>query len=220
MDTWRQWIRHRTASVNEYSTRYSEAIDAAQQTAPNAWRNQATGNRQGSTGVLDLPTGEELSKEEKELLDRSRSVYEARLKAGVAREQARKDLPLSTYTEAYWKIDLHNLLHFLMLRMDAHAQLEIRTYATLIGDQIVSAWCPIAWEAFGDYRLGSISLSRLESHVIAALAANNPNEALAILSQANLLPSSGGKVARPRELAELQTKLAQLGYVLPGNSPP
>ena len=81
---------------------------------------------------------------------------------GVAREQARKDLPLSTYTEAYWKIDLHNLLHFLKLRMDAHAQLEIRNYANAIGD-IVKVWCPLVWEAFCDYQLNSITLSRVES---------------------------------------------------------
>lgn len=77
-----------------------------------------------------------------------RKVYEGRLKAGVAREQARKDLSLSTCTEAYWKIDLHNLLHFLQLRMDAHAQQEIREYANVIGYKIVSQWCPLTWEAF------------------------------------------------------------------------
>src|SRR5206468_2425684 len=119
-------IRHRTANVNEYSTRYSEAIDAAQTTKPDEWREQATGNRQGSAGFLELSAGQELSQAEQHLLRVSREVYEERLKRGVAREQARKDLPLSTYTEAYWKVDLHNLFHFLMLRMDPHAQLEIR----------------------------------------------------------------------------------------------
>jgi len=116
MDTWRQWIRHRTANVNEYSTRYSVAIDATQRTPPDGWRLQATGNRQGSSGYLDADTGSALSTRESELLKISREVYEERLSKGVAREQARKDLPLSTYTEAYWKVDLHNLLHFLELR--------------------------------------------------------------------------------------------------------
>ena len=114
MDAWRQWIRHRTASVNEISTRYSIAIDAAQATSPGEWRTQASGNRQGSGESLDRSVGERLSDAEAELQRQARSVYQERLDAGVAREQARKDLPLSTYTEAYWKIDLHNLLHFLL----------------------------------------------------------------------------------------------------------
>lgn len=148
MDTWRQWIRHRTASVNEYSTRYSIAIDAAQRTPADAWRTQSTSNRQGSEGLVDPAVGERLSAREAELQALARQVYEERLAAGVAREQARKDLPLSTYTEAYWKTDLHNLLHFLTLRMDSHAQLEIRQYATVIGSEIVACWVPVTWEAF------------------------------------------------------------------------
>src|SRR5512134_547942 len=95
MDCWRQWIRHRTASVNEYSTRYSEAIDAAQATPEDEWREQAAGNRQGSQGFIDPGKGSELSRREAELQKMSRQLYEDRLEAGVAREQARKDLPLS-----------------------------------------------------------------------------------------------------------------------------
>ncbi|MFH1736143.1 MAG: FAD-dependent thymidylate synthase, partial [bacterium] len=129
MDAWRQWIRHRTANVNEYSTRYSVAIDASQTTKATQWRMQGTDNRQGSNGLIDPNTGEDLSRREREIQDRCREIYQQRLDAGVAREQARKDLPLSTYTEAYWKLDLHNLLHFLALRMDEKAQLEIRSYA-------------------------------------------------------------------------------------------
>src|SRR5262245_58039165 len=121
MDCWRQWIRHRTANVNEYSTRYSLAIDAAQSTAPDEWRTQATGNRQGSGEMLGTADGARLSAAEAEYQDKARALYNERIELGVAREQARKDLPLSTYTEAYWKIDLHNLLHFLALRMDSHA---------------------------------------------------------------------------------------------------
>jgi len=78
---------------------------------------------------------------------------------GVAREQARKDLPLSTYTEAFWKIDLHNLLNFLFLRMNNHAQTEIREYAKVIGNEIVAKWCPIVWQAFSDYRLDCCTFS-------------------------------------------------------------
>ena len=133
MDCWRQWIRHRMASVNEYSTRYSVAIDSAQSTPADAWRSQAEQNRQGSGQSLATEIGATLSADEQRLHEETRRIYDARLAAGVAREQARKDLPLATYTEAYWKIDLHNLLHFLALRMDSHAQEEIRLYATAIG---------------------------------------------------------------------------------------
>jgi thymidylate synthase (FAD) len=145
MDCWRQWIRHRTANVNEYSTRYSLAIDAAQTTAPAEWRTQAVSNRQGSGDALPESLGRELTQRETDLQQSIKQEYEQRIAAGVAREQARKDLPLSTYTEAYWKIDLHNLLHFLALRMDHHAQLEIRNYATTIGEQIVKPLFPVAW---------------------------------------------------------------------------
>jgi thymidylate synthase (FAD) len=95
------------------------------------------------------------------LQEKAREVYEERLKFGVAREQARKDLPLSTYTEAYWKCDLHNLLHFLRLRLDPHAQLEVREYATMIAE-IVKEWVPTVWEAFEDYVLYSQKFSRME----------------------------------------------------------
>jgi thymidylate synthase (FAD) len=162
MDTWRQWIRHRTFSVNEYSTRYSIAIDDCQQTAPDEWRFQSKGNRQGSGDFLDEAAGAKLSEGEAWLQQHARSTYEERIEAGVAREQARKDLPLSTYTEAYWSGNLHNLLHFLGLRMDSHAQKEIRDYANIIGNEIVSRWCPHVWEAFQDYRLGGMFLSRAE----------------------------------------------------------
>ena len=163
MDTWRQWIRHRTANVNEYSTRYRPAIDSNQIVGD--WRMQSTDNKQGSAGYLpakweDLegvsitpaspgwnlvrfPNGLEcevptsysqrpcdfFSYRERQLLNLSRQVYEERLQAGIAREQARKDLPLSTYTEAWWKNDLSNILKFLVLRTAPDAQFEIRQYA-------------------------------------------------------------------------------------------
>ncbi len=171
MDCWRQWIRHRTANVNEYSTRYSLAIDATQTTPPDEWRTQAASNRQGSGAPLDRDLGETLSASEAEFQAAARKLYEERIGQGVAREQARKDLPLSTYTEAYWKIDLHNLLHFLALRMDEHAQEEIRDYATTIGEQIVQPLFPLVWEAFVDYRLEGMFLTRLDRGVIQRLAA-------------------------------------------------
>jgi thymidylate synthase (FAD) len=216
MDVWRQWIRHRTASVNEYSTRYSEAIDAALHTAPEAWRLQSTGNRQGSSSVLPPEEGRRLSEEEAALQRRVRDIYEARLAAGVAREQARKDLPLSTYTEAYWKINLHNLLHFLELRMDEHAQEEIRAYANAIGEQVVAKWVPVTWEAFLDYRRHSTRLSRIESAVLAALAAGDRERATAIADEGGFLSRGDDGRLRPNlEGRELEAKLEQLAVRAP-----
>lgn len=195
MDCWRQWIRHRTASVNEYSTRYTEAIDSQQSTPPGEWRLQATDNKQGSSGYLEewpegtrhgdfvtiLPNGaefytvmkedvvekpgEHLSAAEECYHQQATRLYQQRLKLGVAKEQARKDLPLSTYTEAYWKCDLHNIFNFLRLRMDSHAQLEIRSYANAMAE-IVKQVVPVAWEAFEDYVLHSKKFSRMEMEII------------------------------------------------------
>ena len=212
MDVWRQWIRHRSASVNEYSTRYSVAIDSANATAPDAWRRQATSNRQGSEGAFDAEIGAELTASEAAFQRSARELYERRVELGVAREQARKDLPLSTYTEAYWKIDLHNLFHFLSLRMEKHAQLEIREYATTIGEKIVRPLFPIAYDAFVDYNLGAQTLSRLEQETIARLAATKPLPA----SVADFLecsdPSWQG-LERCRERDEALEKLTRLGLV-------
>lgn len=215
MDCWRQWIRHRMASVNEYSTRYSVAIDASQTTLPDQWRLQTTSNAQGSEGVLSTEIGAELTATEADLQHHAREVYQQRLARGVAREQARKDLPLSTYTEAYWKIDLHNLLHFLHLRMDVHAQQEIRQYATTIGEQIVQPLFPLAWEAFIDYQQESLQLTRLEQKVIARLAsagrvpAGN-NDFLAAQDPA------WAHLERCRERDECRLKLVRLGIVKSG----
>lgn len=159
MDVWRQWIRHRTANVNEWSTRYTEAINDTAATAPDAWRLQDQSNRQGSSpDCLNEVDGYHLSENEKLLHERARDVYESRLEAGVAREQARKDLPLATYTEAYWKCDLHNIFGFLYLRLDTHAQLEIRQYANEMWS-FVQALFPLSAEAFKDYRLDAITFT-------------------------------------------------------------
>jgi len=215
MDCWRQWIRHRTANINEYSTRYSVAIDSAQTTPPGEWRSQSSDNRQGSGSFLDTAAGTALSAEEADLQARTREVYERRLAQGVAREQARKDLPLSTYTEAYWKIDLHNLLHFLALRMDPHAQAEIRAYSETIGQEIVKRWCPIAWEAFEDYRLHATVLTRIEREVIAALSRGDRKEAESIAEREGLLSRGKDGLKRSRERGELERKLKDLGLEPP-----
>ena len=150
MDTWRQIIRQRTAKVNEYSTRYSIAIRDMAETSPDSWRIQSKDNKQGSCGFLDETKGIYFSNKESEFHNYALELYNERLDAGIAREQARKDLPLSTYTVAYWKIDLRNLFNFLSQRLDSHAQKEIRSYANILGD-IVSKWVPYSWESFNNY---------------------------------------------------------------------
>ncbi len=215
MDCWRQWIRHRTANVNEYSTRYSLAIDAAQRTPSDQWRSQAENNRQGSGALLDPASGKELSRAESEFQAAARRLYEQRIAQGVAREQARKDLPLATYTEAYWKIDLHNLLNFLSLRMDPHAQWEIRQYAQTIGEQIVRPLFPIVWEAFLDYRVEGLHLTRLEVEVINRLA-TRMSEFGRSATEADfwaVQDPQWAELKRCRERDECREKLVRLGLL-------
>lgn len=221
MDAWRQMVRHRTASINEYSTRYSEAIDETLVTAPGQWRLQSTANRQGSEGfVTEWPggaipaglsglqdfesPGHYLSAMESGLHRRARAVYEERLRFGVAREQARKDLPLATMTEAYWKCDLHNIFHFLKLRMDGHAQLELRTFANVLGRDIVAPLFPLAWEAFEDYVLGSVVLSRLEVEAAREILGRRGRSADGALS---------ARFENRRERAAARAKLVRLGII-------
>jgi len=216
MDCWRQWIRHRTASVNEYSTRYSVAIDSMQSTTPDQWRTQAVQNRQGSGIELPVDLGEKLTADEHHFQNQARQLYLQRLEAGVAREQARKDLPLSTYTEAYWKIDLHNLLHFLALRSDEHAQAEIRAYARTIGEEIVAKLFPVVWEAFGDYRVRSMNLTALDVGVIQRLMSRRRPKHSATWIEEDFLASQDptwSPLPRSRERDECRKKLVQLGML-------
>ncbi|MEX2118513.1 MAG: FAD-dependent thymidylate synthase [Pirellulales bacterium] len=203
-------------SVNEYSTRYSLAIDAAQHTPAGEWRTQAATNRQGSGDPLPTEVGAELSAAEAELIERARQVYQQRIELGVAREQARKDLPLSTYTEAYWKIDLHNLLHFLALRMDDHAQLEIRQYAKAIGQGIVRPLFPYVWEAFVDYRLEGTFLTRLDCELVQRLTARLAAAGRASATEEDFLavqPDDWAQLKRSREREECRQKLQRLGIL-------
>jgi len=215
MDTWRQWIRHRTANVNEYSTRYSIAVDAAATTSPGAWRKQALGSKQGSLGFLQEEIGQQLTQREAELQHLAREVYEERLSKGVAREQARKDLPLSTYTESYWKIDLHNLMHFLSLRMSSDAQEEIRAYASIIGREIVRRWCPVTWQAFEDYRLHSINLSSLEIAIMRHLISGDQEAAVKLADEYGWLARDDRGLRPSRERIEAEKKLESLGILPP-----
>ena len=158
----RQWIRHRTANVNEYSARYSILDREFYIPQPEQLAAQSTVNNQGRGEVL---TGEEAARV-LEILKRDAAQcyddYEAMLsqegQQGLARELARMNLPMNIYTQWYWKTDLHNLFHFLRLRADSHAQYEIRVFAEAIAN-CVKDWVPLAYAAFEDYRMGGVTLS-------------------------------------------------------------
>ena len=169
---WRQWIRHRTASVNEVSGRYTVLKESFHRLSADEWRFQSNSNRQGSDGYAPNDVGTQLSEAEDAFLQAAYKLYMERIDQGIAREQTRKDLPLSICTEAYWKIDLHNLLHFLELRLDAHAQFEIRQYAQVIAN-FVKELFPLTWEAFCDYRLNAITLSALEQRILGSVFVNS-----------------------------------------------
>jgi thymidylate synthase (FAD) len=162
----RQWIRHRTANVNEISGRYSIMEDTFWEPRAEDMRLQCHSNRQGSTdGTVDIEQArtiaEDFIADQRQLY----AKYERAIEQGVAREVARVNLPLSLYTEWYWKIDLHNLLHFLSLRLDSHAQKEIRVFAEAMA-HFVKERCPMAWEAFADFRLQGAELSRNELRLL------------------------------------------------------
>lgn len=264
MDCWRQWIRHRTANVNEYSTRYQPAIDSMAETACDEWRLQASNNKQGSEGVLtewpegwksyhqpedhkwivecellgavskyvigteecdweQPPTpGQFLSYWEEKNQSRVADDYNLRLRLGVAKEVARKNLPLSTYTEAYWKCDLHNILGFLSLRMDSHAQLEIREFANAIGEQIIAPLFPEVWSAFVDYRLEGMMLTSLDVKANAwlmrgycgDLPAKREDVLESIRAHPEEFPVEGWDGAKCRERDEWLGKSKPLGLII------
>jgi thymidylate synthase (FAD) len=185
----RQWIRHRTANVNEYSARYSVVRDRFFKPTPENVRRQSTTNRQGGAEAMDSATAQEFLDYLDEV-ERSYEKYQQFIDKGVAREIARIALPASVYTEWYWKIDLHNLFHFLSLRMDPHAQQEIQDFANAMFE-LVRPIVPIAAEAFLDYNLGGVHLTRLE---IEAIKSGQPIQ-----------------TANKREAAEWDEKRAKLG---------
>lgn len=204
----RQWIRHRTANVNEMSARYSVMEDEFFVPGPGDVRFQSQTNRQGCSEESVPP---ELNERVISLLrdgaERAYGEYSEMIEADVARELARAHLPVSLYTQWYWKIDLHNLLHFLSLRMDTHAQREIRVYAEAMA-QIIKDVMPWTWETFEEYRLGAVSLGASERAVIGALLRGETVTAL---------PDVIAKGGRRREFEE---KLRSFGIdpadVLPG----
>ena len=163
----RQWIRHRTANVNEYSARYSILDREFYIPEASHINAQSVVNNQGRGGVLEGAEAARVLEILKSDSNRAYDHYEAMISEtgpdgepqdGLARELARMNLPANIYTQWYWKVDLHNLFHFLRLRADSHAQYEIRVYADAICN-VVADWVPAAYGAFEDYRLGGATLS-------------------------------------------------------------
>ena len=174
----RQWIRHRTANVNEYSARYSILDKEFYIPRPEHMSSQSSTNKQGRGTNLSKKDTEKFIKILKDDADRNYKHYENMLnenqsgeiinddKEGLSRELARINLTLNTYTQWYWKIDLHNLLHFLYLREDSHAQYEIQAYAEIILNKIVKKWVPHTYSAFKEFQLESYNLSKTAIEVI------------------------------------------------------
>jgi thymidylate synthase (FAD) len=202
----RQWIRHRTANLNEYSGRYSLLPLLFYRPAPEHLQAQSATNRQGRSGAsLDAIYDEAVARWERLRRDAA-DTYEWLVQRDVARELARIDLPLSTYTQWYWKIDLHNLFHFLSVRADPHAQYEIRAYARVMAGMLKRV-APLSFEAWVDYELAGAHLSRGELDAIRRLVA---------VRQGTLEAQSGGRLTAAemadiglsnREIGELCAKL-------------
>ncbi len=199
----RQWIRHRTANVNEYSARYSILDNEFYIPAPEHLAAQLAANRQGRAEPL---AGEEAARVFELLREDSERAYAHYLemlnddgdgrpldpeRSGLARELARMNLSLNFYTQWYWKIDLHNLFHFLSLRADAHAQYEIRVYADAMAET-VKRWVPLAYDAFEQYGMGGVQLSARGLEVVKKLIAGEAVEQ----------PDSGLSKREWRELME------------------
>jgi thymidylate synthase (FAD) len=197
----RQWVRHRTARLNEISGRYSVMKDEFYLPDPENIRPQSDNNKQGRSEERFSDA------EEQEVIrlfaDEQRSVYanyQHLLDLNVARELARNNLPLSLYTEWYWQIDLHNLFHFIKLRMDPHAQYEIRVYAEALAE-CAKAVAPIAYEAFEEHILGSVAFSRTECEALATMLA-------------------GGAVdLKGKSLEAFEAKVAKLKTAVPVDQP-
>ena len=170
----RQWVRHRTANINEYSLRYSEARDDFYIPKKEHIQFQSALNKQGRMGEVSDELKKKVQSYFEEISDRSFEIYSELNQAGVARELARAVLPVNLYTEWYWKNDLHNLLHFVGLRSDSHAQYEIRVFSDAMAESI-KAVAPFAWEAYQDYAVKGLRFSRIEQGI---LEQNLPNRVI------------------------------------------
>ena len=161
----RQWVRHRTANINEYSLRYSEARDEFYIPNPDQIEYQSSLNKQGRAGEVSNELKNKVIQYFNEISDRSFEIYSELNREGVARELARAILPVNLYTEWYWKNDLHNLLHFVGLRSDSHAQFEIRVFSDAMASYIKKV-APHAWEAYQDYAVNGMRFSGIEQKIL------------------------------------------------------
>ncbi|MGC4090328.1 MAG: FAD-dependent thymidylate synthase [Polyangiaceae bacterium] len=207
----RQWIRHRTANVNEYSGRYSLMPMLFYTPSVEQLQTQSATNHQGRSGSsVDVQLHAEAVRRWNEIRRQSRDSYEWMVGQDMARELSRIDLPLSTYTQWYWKIDLHNLLHFLRLRVDAHAQWEIQEFGRVMAGMLKRV-APLSYEAWIDYDVCGARLSRMELDAIRRLVQLEPSGLSAQAGQQ--LDEAGLEqlgLAR-REVREFLNKLGQTG---------
>ena len=210
----RQWIRHRTANVNEYSARYSILDREFYIPEAEVIRAQSSTNRQGRGEQLSPDEAARVQELLREDAERAYSHYEELLnetpagesgdedQSGLARELARTNLSLNFYTQWYWKIDLHNLLHFLSLRADDHAQYEIRVYAEAILERVVKPWVPLVYEAFCDYRMDSGNLSAGGLSVVRSLLKGRRAEAEELRQAAGISAREWRELMETLELDE------------------
>jgi thymidylate synthase (FAD) len=217
----RQWVRHRTASINEYSARYSILDREFYVPEPEVIAQQSKSNRQGREEIVDPGQAEVVRRLLIEDALRAYGHYEEMLnddgtgkpldpeKPMIARELARMNLTLNYYTQWYWKIDLHNLFHFLKLRMDNHAQWEIRQYANAMSE-IVKDVVPFAWEAFVDYEQEATYLSRQERQILAEVFQRR--EVKLTVKEVEEIAGSIG-LTNKRERKELLKKFGELGLL-------
>ena len=201
----RQWIRHRMASVNEYSGRYSEMLNEFYLPEPEAIRKPSVSNRQGRGDDLTAERQRDVLSILKAEFARQYNVYQGLLHTDVAKELARIGLSVANYTQWYWKIDLHNLMHFLRLRLDSHAQHEIQVYGQAMS-RIVESAVPIVYQAFSDYRLNAIQLSALDVAVIQSGSWPRNEE--------KVLKELAARFSNKRERDECFQKLKQLSCTL------
>lgn len=208
----RQWIRHRTANVNEYSARYSVLDREFYVPSADVIGAQSQGNRQGRGEQLPPDDAARVQALLREDAERAYEHYEQLLnehpdgsprdadRVGLARELARMNLSLNYYTQWYWKVDLHNLLHFLSLRAAVHAQHEIRVYAEAILEHVVKPWVPLAHEAFCDYRLNSQELSAPALSLVRSLVSGRREEAEALREGSGIAPREWRELMRALDL--------------------
>jgi len=202
----RQWVRHRASSLNEYSGRYSLIPQLFYMPVPEQLQAQSATNRQGRSGEALTALYPRVVERWTRLREQAAQTYEWLVGEDVARELARIDLPLSTYTQWYWKIDLHNLFHFLSLRADAHAQYEIRVYARVMAG-MVKRVAPLSFEAWFDYEYGGAHLSRTELMALRQVVGTAGEDLVG--SGARVTAADLAKVGlAKREAEELRAKLA------------